>query len=190
MQLGQVNSIAQRSQRAIADAFLSLIRERDFEEISVTEICKRADVVRKTFYNRFPTKDALVRFLIEDFTGGLESMVDLTQMSVKEMLIIAFKVVLENREMLLLFHERGLFRFAHQSISDYIERSNLLSGLPQTSLDERMHPYIAALISAVLVSVIETWIARGMEEPVEFLADLTENLMFSPNSVFLHTANG
>ena len=190
MQQEQVNSVAQRSQRAIADGFLSLIWEREFEEISVTEICKRADVVRKTFYNRFPTKDAVVRFLIEDFTGGLESMIDLKQMSVREMLIIAFRAVLENREMLLLFHERGLFRFAHRSISDYIERSSLLAGLPQTAADGRAHPYIAALISAVLVSVIETWIARGMEEPVEFLADLTENLMFSPNSVFRTPANG
>ena len=184
MQNERANSVAQRSQRAIADAFLSLIQERAFEDISVTEICKRADVVRKTFYNRFPSKDAVVRFLIDDFTGSLESMVDLTQMSIREMLMIAFRSVLENRRMLLLFYDRGLFRFAHKSISAYIESSDLLASLSQREADEKVYPYIAAQISAGLISVIETWIERGMEEPIEFLADLTEKLMIGPSSMF------
>ncbi len=177
MERTQVNSIAQRSQRAIADAFLLLIQEKTYEEISVTEICKNADIVRKTFYNRFSSKDAVVRFLIDDFTQELESLVDLKRMDVKKMLMIAFQAVLENRERLLLFYNRGLFRFAHKSISAYIERSNLLNPLPDGAEDERYSPYIAAQFSAILVSVIETWIERDMQESIEFLANLTEKMI-------------
>ena len=45
-------------------------------------------------------------------------------------------------------------------------------------VDARAYKYIAAQISAVLISVIETWIENGLEEPIEFLAELTEALMY------------
>ena len=106
-------------------------------------------------------------------------------MRVRDMLLIAFQSVVDHREMLLLFYERGLFRFAHRSISDYITKSRLLTGMSGRIDDERVCPYIAAQIPAMLISVIETWIVRGLEEPVEFLADLTEKLMVDPNAIFL-----
>jgi AcrR family transcriptional regulator len=105
----QTNSVAIRTQKAISNAFLSLIQECTYEDISVSAICARADVVRKTFYNHFQSKDDVVRYLINDFAHEMESNVDLRQMSVQQILLIAFRSVLDNREMLLLFYDRGLF---------------------------------------------------------------------------------
>ncbi len=56
------NKVAMRTQKAISDAFLELIRERAYEDISVTDLCRRADVVRKTFYNNFRSKDDVVHY--------------------------------------------------------------------------------------------------------------------------------
>lgn len=177
----QTNVVALRTKKAISEAFLLLIQEREYDEISVSEICLRADVVRKTFYNHFQTKDDLIGFLIQDFTNALESLVDIRTMSVRQMLLIAFQIVMENRDMMLLFHDRGLFRFAHQSLMNYIVRGNLLEKLSEQVEDKRIYKYIAAQIPAVLISVVETWIETGMEESVEFLAELTEQLMIRPD---------
>ena len=48
------------------------------------------------------------------------------------------------------------------------------------AVDARAYPYIPAQISAVLISVIEAWIENGFSEPIEFLAELTESLMYKP----------
>lgn len=42
MHKAQANAVAIRTQKAIAEAFLSLIQERAYEKISVTDICRRA----------------------------------------------------------------------------------------------------------------------------------------------------
>lgn len=174
----QTNIVAIRTQKAIANAFLSLIQERAYEDISVTDICRCADVVRKTFYNNFHTKDDVVHYLINDIFCEMESKVDLKQMSVQQILLIAFTFVMENREALLLFYNRGLIRFAYKSISAYITEDHILTKLDKNKIDSRAYKYIAAQISAVLISVIETWIENGFAESVEFLAGLTEAMMY------------
>lgn len=179
----QINSVAIRTQKAITDAFLSLIREKSYEDISVTALCQRADVVRKTFYNHFQTKDDVVCYLINDFFHELESIMDLREMSTRQILLIAFRLVEKNRESLFLFYNRGLIRFAHKSISAYITKDLLLTKLDEKSVDSSAYKYIAAQISAVLISVIETWIENGFEESVEFLAELTEALMYKPDDM-------
>ncbi|WP_159448011.1 TetR/AcrR family transcriptional regulator [Papillibacter cinnamivorans] len=175
--------MAKRTQNAIAGAFLSLIRENTYEEISVTDLCRKADVVRKTFYNNFHSKDDVVHYLIDDIFHEMESGMDLRNMSVREILLNAFRFVTENREALLLFYSRGLIRFAYKSMSAYITEDHILTKLDRNAVDARAYKYIAAQISAVLISIIETWIENGFEESVEFLAELTEALMYKPMDI-------
>ena len=47
-------------------------------------------------------------------------------------------------------------------------------------MDSKAYKYIAAQIAAVLISVVETWIENGFEESIEFLAELTDALMYKP----------
>lgn len=180
MKQEQTNIVAVRTRKLITDAFLALIRERPYEEITVTEICRRADVVRKTFYNHFQAKDDVIKWLMNDWFYQLESKINLRQMSVRRILRVAFEVIIGNREALLLFYRRGLFRFANAAISAYITKDHLLSKLDEKKIDARAYRYIAAQVSAVLISVIETWIENDFAEPVDFLAELTEALMYQP----------
>ena len=53
---------AVRSRRLIRGAFQQLLREKPFEKITVTDIVKRADINRSTFYAHYPD----VRGLVED----------------------------------------------------------------------------------------------------------------------------
>jgi AcrR family transcriptional regulator len=178
----QTNPVAIRTQKAFTDALLSLIRERPYEEISVTDICRRADFVRKTFYNHFDSKDDVVRCLISDVFYQLETSMDLKNMSIGQILLVAFQFVANNRESLLLFSERGLIRFAHKSIEQYITKEHILTKLEKTEIDERAYKYISAQISSVLVSIIETWIENQFSDSIEFLAELTQQLMYHPGN--------
>jgi AcrR family transcriptional regulator len=50
-----------RSREMLHQALLSLIIEKGYEEITVEEICERANVGRSTFYAHFTSKDDLKR---------------------------------------------------------------------------------------------------------------------------------
>ena len=51
--------------KRIVDAAIELFDQRGFEATKVSEICERADVVNKTFFNHFPTKQHLLREIAE-----------------------------------------------------------------------------------------------------------------------------
>ena len=45
---------AVRSRKLIRQAFTELLKEKEFEKITVTDIVKRADINRSTFYAHYP----------------------------------------------------------------------------------------------------------------------------------------
>lgn len=56
---------AVRSRRLIHQAFLELLREKSFEKITVTDIVRRADINRSTFYAHYPDVRGLVESLMD-----------------------------------------------------------------------------------------------------------------------------
>ena len=56
---------AVRSRRLINQAFLELLQEKPFEKITVTDIVKRADINRSTFYAHYPDVRGMVEALLD-----------------------------------------------------------------------------------------------------------------------------
>lgn len=56
-----------RSRRLIREAFLTLLQEKELRKITVTDIVKRADINRSTFYAHYPD----VRGVIEEFENEI-----------------------------------------------------------------------------------------------------------------------
>ena len=61
---------AVRSRRLIRTAFLELLREKPFEKITVTDIVKRADINRSTFYAHYPDVRGMVDELLEEIVSS------------------------------------------------------------------------------------------------------------------------
>lgn len=58
-----------RRRQAILDAVADLLETHSFDDISIAEITRRADVTRPGFYFYFPTKGAAVASLMEGLFG-------------------------------------------------------------------------------------------------------------------------
>lgn len=61
---------AVRSRRLIHQAFLELLQEKPFEKITVTDIVKRADINRSTFYAHYPDVRGLVEEIIDQVVSS------------------------------------------------------------------------------------------------------------------------
>lgn len=61
-----------RTRKMLSQALFSLLLERSFEDISVTDICDRASVHRTTFYKHFNDKYYLLEFCIKELLHSFE----------------------------------------------------------------------------------------------------------------------
>ena len=58
------NPISIRSRQMITNALMQLLKEKPYEEITVTDIAERSQLVRKTFYRNFSGKDEICAYCI------------------------------------------------------------------------------------------------------------------------------
>jgi AcrR family transcriptional regulator len=68
---------SQRTRQSLSDAFIQLIREKDYGSVTVSDIIERANVGRSTFYAHYPDKDSLfisqMDHVIEMLSRGIPS---------------------------------------------------------------------------------------------------------------------
>src|SRR5262245_17675920 len=83
-----------RTRKLLVDAFMALMTEKDFEDITVQDIAARATVNRATFYAHFVDKYALVDELTrEGFTQMLQQRKTTQAFSAEEHLRLLFLAV-------------------------------------------------------------------------------------------------
>jgi AcrR family transcriptional regulator len=61
----KIDRRSQRTRTLLGDALVKLIREKDYRTITVSDIVKRANVGRSTFYAHYETKDSLLEDQLE-----------------------------------------------------------------------------------------------------------------------------
>ncbi len=70
MALQQQDRRTQRTQQALLDALIDLLKVRHYDAISVKDIIEKANVGRSTFYAHYQTKDDLLK-------GGFERVLNM-----------------------------------------------------------------------------------------------------------------
>lgn len=60
-----------KSQKALRDAFIALVLERGYDDVTVEDIADRADVARATFYAHYADKEQMLAILFEELTAEL-----------------------------------------------------------------------------------------------------------------------
>ena len=64
----------QRTEDAIKDALLTLLQERSLRDLSVTEVARKAQVSRSTFYAHFNNLDEVREHVVRDYFESLSSL--------------------------------------------------------------------------------------------------------------------
>ncbi len=169
------------------EALLQLLLVKDFDYISVKELCAKAGVNRSTFYLHYETMDDLlvetIEFLNRRFFDVFKDVEDkedvkttvLTKgkyltpylMFIKENLK-AYRLIHEKPN---LFHNEKTFHHLYESIFD--------EALDNFGVKEEEKPYVFAFYTQGALAIINAWIQRGCEEDVSFIVSLIERNTFA-----------
>lgn len=70
------NRNARRSVRLLKEALVELLVESPYDRISVSDVTRRADLNRGTFYAHFDDMDDLLRSVLDDFAEAVSRIVN------------------------------------------------------------------------------------------------------------------
>jgi len=149
----------ERTKRLLTEALMELVRERDYDDITVQDILDRADVGRSTFYAHFRNKDQL---LLGDLGRGLSAHPWPTG---------AFDLFAHLAE------NYGLYRSLAgteglPAAMDRLRRSvadtwrERLAGAAESGGEGAVAPEVAErFLTGAMMAVVEWWLEEGMPHP-------------------------
>ncbi|MGI5977212.1 MAG: TetR/AcrR family transcriptional regulator C-terminal domain-containing protein [Candidatus Limivicinus sp.] len=164
------------TKRALANALKTLMNEKHFEKISVSDICEKCSMNRKSFYYHFKDKYDLVNWIFDtEFVDYLK--VHREEEGFNKISSLCYYFY-ENR----VFYYRALSVEGQNSFSEYfhdLSFSAIAMRLSELFPSEELSDFQINFYADAIVSAIKRWIlARNCMPPEEFISQIKECLCF------------
>ena len=173
------------------EALLALLKKKDFEFITVKEICEKAGVNRSTFYLHYENVGDLLTEATEminrKFHEGYKRWsVDLGTDNIDDVFLITpeyiepyLNFVRENKEIFRLVHEKPHI-FNNKKAFEKMYTEIFSHILDKFDLDQARKPYIFEFYSQGVLSIIMKWVEKGCKDDPEFIMELITDVIKRP----------
>ena len=171
------NKTALCSQNNIADTFVQLLREEDYTSISVSRICKAAQVSRQTFYSLFESKENIILYELSrkhNFQPGVSC--ESKSLSLEELSYEYSNYIQEKKEFLALLVENDIIYLMHECLFDSFINCSCFE--PERSQGYR--EFVAEFFAGGLCGIAKIYISQGCRLSQARLHDMIYEL-FSGN---------
>ena len=173
-----------RTKKAVRSAFAELLSEKDYNDITVTDIAERADINRKTFYNYYRNTEDLVKDIENEAISTFDTI--LNDLKVHNILddpaLIVTRIsdaVNSNldyfRDFLIMSKNAALFSRIAGSLKQQLKR--ILA--EQDIMDPLKAEILSIYITSGTLSVYREWIFNGEQEPRQELDAYLTRLMIA-----------
>ena len=171
------NQQAEKSRLTIRDALLRLMEHSPYADISITDICREAQVVRQTYYRNFEFKEDILTFHFDTlFHAYFKTFYRGQAEDTHGQLLSFFGYMRQNSGILRLVQDNGLFAMLEGTIKENLPR---FIGIEQIALvdDTRAVPYLTAFIAAAICALVARWVQNGFAESPAWMAVLAARLL-------------
>lgn len=168
---GKEDLRVQKTIEAINRAFRQLLCEKDYEKISVTELCSLAKVSKKTFYAYYADLNELLEEMQEQLSSAYAQRV------------AEYQLPRDARQVI-----REFFRFSAEqgeaydkiTCSDsfrYIRGKMIRSVQEETKIDPFTSTLPGVFMSTALLEIYKYWVTNGRKQPVEDVIEAATSLI-------------
>ena len=173
------NPQVQYSLEQLAKSLFYYIQRKSFDRITVTEICSRAGITRRTFYRNLDGKEDLIIFSTDYLVKSLLANVDFNCTDPLTLYNGFFSYWYEHRRYLSSLYNNGLFDLFSSEFLD-ICNEHLRYPLQEKSIEgtsnvESRRIYSNAFVIGGFAQMLKQWTSEGFSVSVE---DVTESILF------------
>lgn len=172
-----------RRQRQLEQGLLEVMRRRNYDEISVSELCEELGIPRKSFYRYFTCKDGALYALIDhtlmdfvDFSAEAERREGPSPMVLAEQ-ICSYWVC--NKPLLDALERNGKSGILIQRAMEYAKGSEQVPGLLRTA-ERQFQEYGTQFATCGMMTMMVQWYHNGYEPDAKQMAQLMLDLLSKP----------
>ena len=169
------NPMSVRSKSALSQALLSLMLQKDFNEISIQEITNRAGLSRQTFYTNFEKKEDILKYLLNCLFDKYLKQLEAQKITPEYFMIDYLAFWDDSRDFLTLLFRRGMgYLFQERNRIFFNELPDSIVGV--LCPDEQMRPYIKAGLAGLTYELLYLTMSDGQGLSIDVLTALADNL--------------
>jgi AcrR family transcriptional regulator len=161
----------------ITKSLLSLMEIKPFKDIKISEICKKADLTRPTFYNHYKDKEGVLCDTIDELWDGIILNKKIEDLDSHKLLNFFFEECHSHRVFIILLIENNFldlfiqrFSVKFNELYDMVE----FSFKPESQLERELG---AAFISYSLMGVVSYWLINKIDYSSNDLVLYVEKLL-------------
>lgn len=169
------NPSALRSREWITEALLALLEEKVYTQITVKDICRKADLSRQTFYQIFESKDEVMEYQFRElFSEFRDRCADFDGISLKELTCRFFEFFLEHKSFVGVLIDNNMSYMFEREFERYLPQIELFRRINET---EKYPDYSVCYAAGALSQMLIHWYEKGMEISVDEIGRLTEDMI-------------
>lgn len=180
-----------RSRKLIRQAFLELLKEKNLEKITVTDIVKRADINRSTFYAHYPDVMGVIDEIQEEILDYCQKMldkVDFSEFFENPSIVLKdiIKILEENHELYrLLMHSTMATKQLEQIKFLLLEKTMNNSAIAERYKDRFEFEFKLRFFMGGVVDVYSQWLNNELDCSLNDLTEQIAKLIVSVSDDFL-----
>ncbi|MBQ3664895.1 MAG: TetR/AcrR family transcriptional regulator [Lachnospiraceae bacterium] len=170
------------AEEAIYDAFLLILREKEIDRITVSDIIKKAGIVRSTFYNHYQNIPELINAIEDKTIHDIFSIMDgfhpkNDAETSKSFYLTICDYTKSNPFLANLFHSTHEDLFFEKMITMF---HRYVTQVTQNSCSSKSNretfSYMVACSIGSTIGVLHKWIAEDFKTPADTIADILTNV--------------
>ena len=164
---------------SIKNVFEELICEKEYEKITVKELCDRARINKKTFYHYYPTlNDLLAELQFEISSAYIEKVKDFKlPEEIKKVNLVFFEFSCSQGMMFeRITASSGSFGYIRQQMINKVVSETWDKSVSFRNLDLFAKGVLLEYVNSINLNIYRRWLADGKRAPKEKLVELSNAL--------------
>ena len=160
----------EKTKKNISLALYALLLRKPYDEISVSDICKKADISRVSFYHYYNSKDdIMIHFSDERFADFFDDFSKISSLTFEDLIVELFRFLKKNSRQLAILRyakKEDILLEQFYSYGRYIFANSLTTNILKDKDNQFLIPFLVGGVFQVIVR----WLDEGLLTPPEEIA--------------------
>lgn len=171
------------SKKWLAESLIRIMQTKPYEDITISEIAKNADLARRTFYRSFASKNDLIAYIVENLVHEYISDLCIAEnINMEALVLIFFGFFQKHRDLIIVFKQNRLEYFILESFNKYLPMIRLNVCKSKMSDDPEIEKMFMLISSGGFFNLLMYWTDNNSDITPQKLSQLV------PKAVKLFTS--